>query len=295
MGTATAALSGEIAVGTSPGGELGGTWASPTVDATHSGSTHGAAVTTHEGLADPHTGYRLESADHSHASTGAQAGNIAATAVTVDSTNLDGTATNVQTVFEELETQVQAAVTTHAGAADPHTGYQLESATSTQYIFISPAMFQIDDAALGQTGASPDLVGQIAYAEASLRSGAFFTFGIPNDWVAATAIKCTIFWYTSTTTGNVRWLLSMSELAAGDAPAEASSIAAAGTTIADSTTVKVTTLYTVTDTSTTDFVPSAAGNIVKVNIERNANVGADSATGAARILMVRMEYTASGR
>jgi hypothetical protein len=32
VGTATAALSGEIAVGTTPGGELGGTWASPTID-----------------------------------------------------------------------------------------------------------------------------------------------------------------------------------------------------------------------------------------------------------------------
>lgn len=39
-----------------------------------------AAVTTHEGLADPHTGYRLESADHSHASTGAQGGKIAQSA-----------------------------------------------------------------------------------------------------------------------------------------------------------------------------------------------------------------------
>jgi hypothetical protein len=40
VGTANATLSNEIVVGTSPGGELGGTWASPTVDATHSGSTH---------------------------------------------------------------------------------------------------------------------------------------------------------------------------------------------------------------------------------------------------------------
>lgn len=61
VGTADGTLSAEIVAGTAPGGELGGTWASPTVDATHSGSTHGAAVTTHEGAADPHTGYVLES------------------------------------------------------------------------------------------------------------------------------------------------------------------------------------------------------------------------------------------
>lgn len=76
VGTANASLSAEIAVGTAPGGELGGTWASPTVDATHSGSTHAATqaaaeataaaantadIATHAGLADPHTGYILES------------------------------------------------------------------------------------------------------------------------------------------------------------------------------------------------------------------------------------------
>lgn len=45
VGTANAGLSNEIVVGTTPGGELGGTWASPTVDATHSGSAHHSAVT----------------------------------------------------------------------------------------------------------------------------------------------------------------------------------------------------------------------------------------------------------
>lgn len=43
VGTANAGLSAEIVVGTSPGGELGGTWASPTVDTTHSGSAHHSA------------------------------------------------------------------------------------------------------------------------------------------------------------------------------------------------------------------------------------------------------------
>lgn len=40
VGTASGSLTGEIVAGTSPGGELGGTWGSPTVDATHSGSAH---------------------------------------------------------------------------------------------------------------------------------------------------------------------------------------------------------------------------------------------------------------
>lgn len=42
VGTSQGGLSAEIVVGTAPGGELGGTWASPTVAATHSGSVHHA-------------------------------------------------------------------------------------------------------------------------------------------------------------------------------------------------------------------------------------------------------------
>lgn len=76
VGTATADLAGEIVVGATPGGELGNTWASPTVATTHSGSSHAGVVSTHEAASDPHTGYRLESADHSHASTGLQAGQL---------------------------------------------------------------------------------------------------------------------------------------------------------------------------------------------------------------------------
>ena len=82
VGTANGSLSNEIVVGTAPGGELGGTWASPTVDTTHSGSSHADAtaaahplntgdphsqyatdsdLTTHAGAADPHTVYQKES------------------------------------------------------------------------------------------------------------------------------------------------------------------------------------------------------------------------------------------
>lgn len=63
--TANATLTNEVVVGTSPGGELGGTWASPTVDTTHSGSSHSgaasSAIATHEAASDPHTGYLKES------------------------------------------------------------------------------------------------------------------------------------------------------------------------------------------------------------------------------------------
>lgn len=51
VGTAQAGLSAEIVVGTAPGGELGGTWAAPTVDATHSGSSHASVQAAAEATA----------------------------------------------------------------------------------------------------------------------------------------------------------------------------------------------------------------------------------------------------
>lgn len=72
VATAQAGLSAEIVVGATPGGELGGTWAAPTVDASHSGSTHAAvqaaaeataaaADAAHVAAADPHAQYQRES------------------------------------------------------------------------------------------------------------------------------------------------------------------------------------------------------------------------------------------
>jgi hypothetical protein len=51
VGTTNGGLSNEIVVGTTPGGELGGTWGSPTVDATHSGSSHAAVQAAAEATA----------------------------------------------------------------------------------------------------------------------------------------------------------------------------------------------------------------------------------------------------
>lgn len=44
VGTASGLLTSEIVVGTTPGGELGGTWPSPTVDTVHSGTSHADAA-----------------------------------------------------------------------------------------------------------------------------------------------------------------------------------------------------------------------------------------------------------
>jgi hypothetical protein len=70
VGTASGALSAEIVVGTTPGGELGGTWASPTVDATHSGSTHAATQAAAEATAATALSSHVADTTSAHSATG---------------------------------------------------------------------------------------------------------------------------------------------------------------------------------------------------------------------------------
>lgn len=155
VGTADASLSAEIAVGTAPGGELGGTWASPTVDASHSGSTHAAtqaaaeataasALTTHEGAADPHTVYLKETDfDDIDFLVGTATGFTAVEIVvgtspggelggtwaspTVDASHSGSTHAATQAAAEAT---AAGALTTHEGASDPHTVYVREADAS---------------------------------------------------------------------------------------------------------------------------------------------------------------------
>lgn len=52
--TASGSLSDEVVVGTTPGGELGGTWASPTVDSVHAGSSHASILASANAYTDAH-------------------------------------------------------------------------------------------------------------------------------------------------------------------------------------------------------------------------------------------------
>ena len=143
VGTASGLLGAEIAVGATPGGELGNTWASPTVDATHSGSSHTgaavAAVATHEAAVDPHTGYLKESNTIDFlvgTATGELAGEIVVGATpggelgntwaspTVDATHSGSTHAATQAAAEATAAAADAA---HVAAADPHTVYLKET------------------------------------------------------------------------------------------------------------------------------------------------------------------------
>lgn len=104
VGTTQAGLSAEIVVGTSPGGELGGTWAAPTVDATHSGSSHAAVQAAAEATAAAALSAHLTDTSDAHdasAISSVAAGGLAAT--------------DVQAALNELDSEKAAATHAHAG------------------------------------------------------------------------------------------------------------------------------------------------------------------------------------
>lgn len=104
VGTAQAGLSAEIVVGPTPGGELSGTWGSPTVDATHSGSSHADVQAAAEATAAAALTAHLTDTTDAHDASAISvvpAGGIAAD--------------DVQEALQELDTEKAAAVHTHAG------------------------------------------------------------------------------------------------------------------------------------------------------------------------------------
>lgn len=98
VGTANATLTSEIVVGTTPGGELGGTWPTPTVDTTHSGSSHAgtqaAAEATAAAALAGHTGDTGDAHD--------------ASAISIVDAGGDFTATDVEGALDELQADHEA-------------------------------------------------------------------------------------------------------------------------------------------------------------------------------------------
>jgi hypothetical protein len=133
VGTAHGDLSAEIVVGTSPGGELGGTWASPTVDASHSGSTHAAVQAAAEATAAGALASHESDTTGIHGITDTSALALTANVQPLDS-DLTAIAALTTTAFGRglLELANQAALLSAAGAAaasHAHAGEDITSGT----------------------------------------------------------------------------------------------------------------------------------------------------------------------
>jgi hypothetical protein len=125
--TANGTLTAEVVVGSAPGGELGGTWASPTVDGTHSGSAHHADAHTVASHSDTTaTGAELETltdgsttALHAHAVHHVEAHTVASHSDTTGTgaeveTLTDGS--NAESLHTHTHTVVSHSDTTATGA-----------------------------------------------------------------------------------------------------------------------------------------------------------------------------------
>lgn len=103
--TADSELSGEVVVGATPGGELGGSWASPTVDATHSGSTHAATQAAAEATAAAALAAHLADTADAH---DASAISLLDTAGDFTSTDVEGALAELMQALDTLTTPLPA-------------------------------------------------------------------------------------------------------------------------------------------------------------------------------------------
>lgn len=116
VGTSNPTLTGEIVVGPTPGGELGGSWISPTVATVHSGSSHADIQAAAEATAAAALDGHVTDTTDAHA----------AAAITADSTSLVGIGTNVQDALEELDDAIAAV----ASSGSLGSAYSLASSTA---------------------------------------------------------------------------------------------------------------------------------------------------------------------
>lgn len=161
VGTATDALSGEIVVGTAPGGELGGTWASPTVDATHSGSTHAAVQAAAEATASAALSAHLTDTADAHD----------ASAISILDTANDFTATDVEGALAELQSDAEAddaALAAHlADTADAHDASAISFVPNGSIVAtdVQAAIQEVRDEAAGDPAMGGDLSGTASNAQ----------------------------------------------------------------------------------------------------------------------------------
>ena len=274
VSTATAELGGEIVVGPTPGGELGGTWASPTVDVTHSGSAH-------------HT----QGTDTALGAVGTKNPPIDADkAIYRDSTASDALVTSTWTQVKAfLKTywdtlyEVVGAVAAHVTAAHK----------TTRYVWLPPRVFgaMVGTPVLVTYGTATDLADAWAFdVDTTERIGTAFV--LPSDW-AGGAITVKFYWAADTDTNVAHictWGAGWSSLSDGDALNLAREVGIQTNFNVPSATVRILDIANL-GSSATGLV---AGDVIRFYALRNALAVADDMTGDALLLGVLIEYTAVG-
>ena len=111
------------------------------------------------------------------------------------------------------------------------------------------------------------------------------------DASAGTTVNATLYWLTpsTTTTNAVKWFVDMNGL--GDAQTLDAALQPAGTVTDNPTAVASQVL--VTSEIATITTGWTAGEYAVVRVQRNAADAADTETGLAKLLTVKLEWTAA--
>lgn len=283
--TAHADLTAEEVVGLTPGGELGGTWAVPTVDGTHSGSAHHSAVTLNAG-ADPLltlAGQELN------------LGDVAAQADFADHNarhepgGADVMAVDAAAATGSLRTIGTGALQAAAGSHSTHSANHGASEHTNRTRRI-PFYGQYQSTGTATAIPANDVHGTLSggphwdQADAAItRYKPLLHVVMPTDYVAGT-VSLNILFSVAATGGNVRWETEVFEADAADTAhttllnVDTDVAAPAANTI---------TLFTVNLTTN-----PTAGKKLFYNLARLGSHANDTSTSQSSIWAVWLEYTA---
>lgn len=177
------------------------------------------------------------------------------------------------------------------GAAASVAGHgAADHANITRKVFLDAASAKLDAATAVNIGASPDLTGVIAYADAATQR-AFWTFEVPDDWNSG-VITAQPVWSPGATDGvahTVRWTLRSQAVGAGVTVTNAGTDAAF-TGASAARTVGVVVYDTATSTGIT---PAAAGDLFRIALARIGADAADTYVGVVNLLGIILSYTAN--
>lgn len=245
--------------------------------------------TDHTAAADPHTGYRLESATIGTS-------DITDAAVTyakvqdVSATNrFLGRISSGSGDTEEL-TAANAKTILALAASDLPAHGATEHTDITRSLWLPAPLQAESDSGTGNTsGTFPDAMRLLTLADGATQ-GSPWKFLVPSDW-ASGALTCYIYWFpvaTDATPHTVRWSWNYKELAAGG------DVTAAGTTTTQTgSSAARTAQLLVIETAQAILTPSAVNTLIRLDLQRIGADAADTYVGNVRVAGLRVDYTAT--
>jgi hypothetical protein len=157
--------------------------------------------------------------------------------------------------------------------------------TVNKTVWVPADVFTLDDATRTNLGDDGTELLNALIMDGTTRQGAHFNALVPDDWASGN-IAATIVWRKqNTNAGDVRFVVSTTLIAAGDAVTENTS----GTAVVVSPGGISTVLYSAVGDVIT---PAATGILFKFNVERTPADAADTYADNAHVLGVILTYTA---